>query len=162
NEVAQAPSNLNMHSALILPKADFKFKTKIIFLIISLFIENAFAEKPPEAIIEQLGVMATVQAAIHMCISSSEYKKLSATAALRFHDVTLRATDIIEIIENRYKDDVAYMAFMSASIKIGDSSEFKRNFAKTYSKKCTEQLLIDTTETLSAVKERVNSLVRKK
>jgi hypothetical protein len=107
-------------------------------------------------------IMATVQAAIEVCLNSSEYKKLSDTDALKFHDVSLTASSIIESIEKRYDDQYAYMAFITTSIKIGESPEFKRDFAKTYSRKCAQQLLTDSNQTLNSVRTQINSLIKKK
>lgn len=135
---------------------------KFLLIFFSFLSAQAFAAKPPEAAMAQLQIMATVQAAIHECLNSPEYKKLSATEALKFHAITSKASDIIERIEKRYDDDLAYLAFMSASIQIGDSPEFKSAFAKTYSRKCAQQLLIDSTETLNTVSDRINSLIKKK
>jgi hypothetical protein len=134
------------------------------FLLIFFYFlsAHALAAKPPEAAMNQLQIMATVQAAIQVCLNSPEYKQLPATEALKFHAITSRASDIIEKIEKRYDDDLAYLAFMSASMQIGDTPEFKRAFASTYSRKCAQQLLIDSTETLNTVSDRVNSLIKKK
>jgi len=135
---------------------------KLAPLFLCLASTYASAVKPPAEVLTQMEIMATVQAAIEMCLNSTEYKKLSATEALKFHDVSLAASNIIELIEKRYDDQYAYMAFITSSIKIGESLEFKRDFAKTYSRRCAQQLLADSNETLNSVKNRINSLIKKK
>jgi hypothetical protein len=132
------------------------------FLIFVLFVStHGLAAKPPEAAIAQMQVVATVQAAIQFCFDSAEYKKLSAADALKFHNVNSMGEEIIQKIEKRYGDDLAYIAVIVASLEIGESSEFKRSFAKKYSRKCSQQLLLDSVETLNIVNKRVNFLINK-
>jgi hypothetical protein len=135
---------------------------KLAPLFLCLVSTYASAVKPPAEVLSQMETMATVQAAIEICLNSTEYKNLSATEALKFHDVSLTASNIIESIEKRYDDQYAYMAFITASIKISESLEFKRDFAKTYSRKCAQQLLTDSNQTLNSVRTRINSLIKKK
>jgi hypothetical protein len=135
---------------------------KLFSLIFLLFSAQVFAAKPPKEIITQMVTMASVEAALGVCFASTEYKNLPATEALKFHDISIKITDIIELIQKRYDDDILYLAFMLESQSIGDSLEFKRYFAKTYSRQCAQQLLIDSTETINSVRTRVNIQIKKK
>jgi hypothetical protein len=118
--------------------------------------------KPPKEILEQMEVMARINAAISTCIDSSEYKALRAERALDFHDLSFKIDRIIETIEKSYSDNVAYMAYKVASLEIKESSEFNRTFRRTYSRSCADQLLIDMNKSVRAVEVRVKSLIRSK
>jgi hypothetical protein len=130
----------------------------VLFLVSNL----TFAAKPPQQVIQQMEILARVQAAYQLCFASIEYKKLPATEALRFHDISIKIGEIAEIIEKRYNDDAAYMAIMTAALTISESPEFQSSFLRTYSKKCAPQLLIDSSETIKTVRARINGIVRVK
>ena len=70
-------------------------------------------------------------------------------------------SDIIDLIQKRFNDDLAYLAFITASIKISESPQFRSKFSKTYSKKCSAQLLTDSNQTINSVESRVRFLLRK-
>ena len=135
---------------------------KKILLLLFLISSNTYCAKPPDEVLTQMEILSRVEAAIQVCLNSPEYKKLPATEALKFHDVSIKASDIIEIIEKRYDDKYAYAAFMTASMQIGSTNDFKRDFNKTYSRKCAEQLLLDASGTLNTVRDRIKSLAKKK
>ncbi len=118
--------------------------------------------KPPKEILEQMEVMARINAAISTCIDSSEYKVLRSERALEFHDVSFKIDRIIESIEKSYNDNAAYMAYKLASLEIKESSDFNRIFRRTYSRFCADQLLIDMNKSVRAVEVRVNALIRSK
>jgi len=48
-------------------------------LFLCLVSTYASAVKPPAEVLSQMETMATVQAAIEICLNSKEYKNLSAT-----------------------------------------------------------------------------------
>ena len=134
---------------------------KLIVFAVFLFSASAFATKPPPDVIEQMEILASVEAAIKICTDSNEYMKMPATEALKFNDISMKSGDIIDLIQKKFNDDLAYMAFITASIKISESSQFRSKFAKTYSKKCSPQLLIDSNETINSVASRIKILLRK-
>jgi len=134
---------------------------KLTIFAVFLFSANAFATKPPPDVIEQMEILASVEAAIKICTDSNEYMKMPATEALKFNDISMKSGDIIDLIQKKFNDDLAYMAFITASIKISESSQFRSKFARTYSKKCSPQLLIDSNETINSVASQIKNLLRK-
>jgi hypothetical protein len=130
-------------------------------LALLLVSSNSFAAKPPPDVIEQMEILASVEAAVRICTDSNEYMKMPATEALKFNDISMKSGDIIDLIQKRFNDDLAYLAFITASIKISESPQFRSKFSKTYSKKCSAQLLTDSNQTINSVESRVRFLLRK-
>jgi hypothetical protein len=139
-----------------------KFKILSFWISIILMAPSITSAKPPQDILEQMEIAARINAAISICLDSSEYKAMRSEKALQFHDVSLKIDRIIEIIEKNYGDDRAYLAYKLASLEIKESPEFIGKFRRTYSRSCADQLLSDMTKSVRAVEAKVNSLVRGK
>jgi hypothetical protein len=128
-----------------------------------LFISNiAIGAKPPSAILDQMSILSNIEATISICLDSDEYKKLNSEQALKFHAVSNKIGIIIESIEKRYNDDMAYLVVKMTAMDRTSNSDFKSNFAKIYSRKCAPQILIDTNKALDATSDNIKNLINKR
>jgi hypothetical protein len=82
---------------------------KFIFFFFLLISNICYGAKPPPEILDQMAILSNIEATIAICLDSDEYKKLNAEQALKFHDVSINIGRVIEIIEKRYNDDMAYL-----------------------------------------------------
>ncbi len=119
------------------------------------------AERPPKEIFQQMSILANVEASVQVCLGSADYKKLVAEEALKFHAVSLRAADILELIGKRYDYDGAYAFNYLIAQERSESVEFRNAFASQYSKKCAPQLLIDMNEVVNTVGSSVKRLIKR-
>jgi len=135
---------------------------KLITFLLILISGKAYALRPPPAIINQMEVLARVEGALLICTESNEYQKLNGNEALKYSQMSIESDDIIKLIEKKYQDDLAYAAVLMAALDNKDSLDFQQNFFRTYSKKCSSQLLFDSNKMLAEVKKRVNLIIKNK
>jgi hypothetical protein len=142
-----------------LPKFSLVFK--ILPLLFFLLANNALANKPPELIIEQMEILARIDAASGICIFSDAFKKIPDKEAFNFFEISTAIDDVSKIIDERYGGDSAYFAIKYSSSMLLQSEEFKRQFSKSYSKKCSPQLFIDLRKALDSTIKNIKILVKK-
>ncbi len=116
--------------------------------------------RPPPSVLAQMEILSAIKAALTICVESPEYKSLANKEALKLHDLSMKMEEIIELIEKRYNDENANLAFMIAAVKLRDSPNFLRDFNKTYSRKCAPQLLIDAESSINSVRSKVRGLTK--
>lgn len=132
---------------------------KFIFLFL-LYCAQAMADKPPEAVLSQLGFLERVEASINICTNSPEFRSLTEREkSFLVVDATRRIDVIIESIEKKYKNDSVYLIHKIMVGKLDESQEFKRNFARIYNRKCDPKLLVHANYELNRIKEKINSLL---
>jgi len=139
----------------------FIFVCKILPLFFFLLVNNCYAKKPPELIIEQMEILARIDAASVLCIQSDEFKKIAPEEALKFFQISSAIGDVSDIISKRYNDDSSYIAIKYSSFGLSQSDEFKRQFSKNYSKKCSPQLLIDLRKALDNTTKNIKIIIKK-
>jgi hypothetical protein len=135
---------------------------KFIFFLFLLISNICYGAKPPPEILDQMAILSNIEATIAICLDSDEYKKLNAEQALKFHDVSINIGRIIEIIEKRYNDDMAYLVVKMNAMDISSKSEFKSIFAKTYSRKCAPQILVDTNQALDVTSRKIKTITNRR
>lgn len=135
---------------------------KFIFSLFLLISNICYGAKPPPEILDQMAILSNIEATIAICLDSDEYKKLNAEQALKFHDVSINIGRIIEIIEKRYNDDMAYLVVKMNAMDISSKSEFKSIFAKTYSRKCAPQILVDTNQALDVTSRKIKTITNRR
>jgi hypothetical protein len=135
---------------------------KFIFPLFLLISNICHGAKPPPEILDQMAILSNIEATIAICLDSDEYKKLNAEQALKFHDVSINIGRIIEIIEKRYNDDMAYLVVKMNAMDISSKSEFKSIFAKTYSRKCAPQILVDTNQALDVTSRKIKTITNRR
>lgn len=126
-----------------------------LFLVVS--FEPALAKPPPDVIAE-MESLSRVNAALMLCFESAEYKRLSNKEALRIHDLSQRADQIIEYIEKKYSDSNAYTVYTIASIDYKTKPEFTRQLSKSYSRLCALQLVIDAEKQLRVTHSKIMAI----
>lgn len=135
---------------------------KFIFSLFLLISNICYGAKPPPEILDQMAILSNIEATVAICLDSDEYKKLNAEQALKFHDVSINIGKIIEIIEKRYNDDMAYLVVKMNAMDISSKSEFKSIFAKTYSRKCAPQILVDTNQALDVTSRKIKTITNRR
>lgn len=135
---------------------------KFIFSLFLLISNICYGAKPPPEILDQMAILSNIEATVAICLDSDEYKKLNAEQALKFHDVSINIGKIIEIIEKRYNDDMAYLVVKMNAMDISSKSEFKSIFAKTYSRKCAPQILVDTNQALDVTSRKIKTITKRR
>lgn len=132
---------------------------KLFLLFVSSF---CFGAKPPNEILDQMVILSNIEATIGTCLNSIDYKKLNADEALKFHYVSNDVSNVIEKIEKRYSDDMAYLVVKMTAQEIIEKKDFKEFFAKTYSRKCAPQMLIDMKEALQITSKKIDNQIKRK
>jgi hypothetical protein len=135
---------------------------KFIFFFFLLISNICYGAKPPPEILDQMAILSNIEATIAICLDSDEYKKLNAEQALKFHDVSINIGRVIEIIEKRYNDDMAYLVVKMNAMDISSKSEFKSIFAKIYSRKCAPQILVDTNQALDVTSRKIKTITNRR
>jgi hypothetical protein len=137
-----------------------KIKPQVSYLafLFSTYSVLTFA-RPPAPVIAQMETLARVEAAIGICTSSSEFKKIDPNRALQFFDVSFKIEDLIVEIEKRYNDKDAYAAYKYASIKIGESVEFRQAFSNTYRSPCMEKMRVDSLREIDTVRVQLRAII---
>jgi hypothetical protein len=150
-------ANSNASQAWRIVKVSYRMPliSKGLAVILSFFIHSSHAAKPPEPVLEQMEILARIEAAIQTCLDSQEFKKISDEDALKFYEILSYVSDIAEIIEKKYDDDAAYFAIKYASDELLRSQNFRLYLSNTYSRKCASQLYIDAKTTLSSVRSNI-------
>lgn len=132
-----------------------------IFLVVLALMPHVSNARPPDPVLKQMEVMARINAAIGICIDSSEFKRFDSNKALKFFDISIKIDYIIEEIAERYNDKGAHLVYTLASQDLRQSAEFRRGFFRSYSRPCAEQLLVDAEKEISDTRSRVRALIRR-
>lgn len=135
---------------------------KIFFFQFLLIANICYGAKPPPEILDQMAILSNIEATISTCLDSDDYKKLNAEQALKFHDVSINISKTIELIEKKYNDDMAYLVVKMNSMDISSKAEFKSVFAKTYSRKCAPQILVDTNQALDITSRKIKTITNRR
>lgn len=133
------------------------------FLLLFFCLSNSsYGAKPPSAILDQMSILSNIEATINICLDSEDYKKLNSDQALKFHAVSNKIGIIIEDIEKKYNDDMAYLVVKMTAMDLSKNSNFKSIFSKTYSRNCAPQILIDTNKALDSTSNNIKHLINKR
>jgi len=134
----------------------------VILVAVSLMSSFAQAVKPAPEFMEQVRILSVIEANINYCLLSSKDKKISSDDYLKFNEVSMRLSSIIEKIESKYNDNILYAAFKMQAYDIMNSNEFLQDYAKKYSRRCSMQMLADMQDAVKFVDINVNSLLKRK
>ena len=129
-------------------------------VVATLSIYEPILAKPPDKVISQMEALAKVNAALIVCFESPEFNRLSNEKALKVHELSGNADQIIEFIENKFADNNAYAAYMVASIGYKEDAGFRAGLAGRYSRRCAPQLISDADKNIKAIHSRIRSLVK--
>lgn len=126
-------------------------------IVLLAFFHFSVWPKPPVKVLEQMDALSKIHAMVLVCFESAEYKRLPSEDALKFHRINQLADGVIELVEKKYSDPDAYMAFMYASSGYKSDSNFRRRLVQIYSRPCPPQFLIDAEREIQIIHQLVRN-----
>lgn len=106
---------------------------------ITLF-SNAYAERPPKLALEKVAALATLNAAITICLQSQDYKKLGNESAINLHRLSSKIEDLVVKIQDQYSDSRLLTGYHLLVNERTGAREFRIRLQEKFGSPCSSKL----------------------
>ena len=110
--------------------------------LLFLLVPTMALGETPKPMLTNVHSFAEAGAVLNICFENPSYKKLNSTDALQVHGLLIRLTDLVQAIAAHYKDEVLYLTYEMAKVKMSADPSLKE-YAKTKYQYCGPSLMIE-------------------
>ncbi len=131
--------------------------TRAILLFFAVTIRCAYAEAP-KPMVDNVLALTEAAAVLNVCFESPAYEQLDTSAAMQFHDLTMRLTSLVKRISDRYDDEALYIDFEVGRVRMSSGPALQRYVQEKY-QFCSDALLDEMEAYVSETESQLNQFL---